>query len=390
MSFAWDTVVGPLIDILKSTTIVEVGAEHGVGSRRLLEFCRKYDGKMHVIDPLSPDQDGARHQAEIFATLLRENPGRLTFHRARSLPLLDEIGPYDAIFIDGDHNWYTVIEELRAVERMALKHGVVPLIAVDDVGWPHGRRDAYFAPETIPAEHRHPSGRGGAIPGSSALVEGGPFGGLIQAEHEGGPRNGVRTAVEDFLRETSLDLACRMIPLRAGSAILLPRDDSPASAPVRHWLDAWSIGETQMSVLWDLSAELLALINTVGPMSSELVALRQRVAEAESGRGAANELWSKVGDGVDQEGGISWGQSKPPLLHRRSYMPCRILTSSNWFSQALSAINSPKSCVVARVACLARRSRLRSRTFSAGMASSRPWMGANASSATAICLSVRC
>lgn len=47
-------------------------------------------------------------------------------------------------------------------------------------------------------------------------------------------------------------------------------------------------------------------------------------------------------------------------------MPCRILTSSNWFSQALSAINSPKSCVVARVARLPRRSRRRSRTFSAG------------------------
>jgi len=56
-------------------------------------------------------------------------------------------------------------------------------------------------------------------------------------------------------------------------------------------------------------------------------------------------------------------------------MPCRILTSSNWFSQALSAISSPKSCAVARVACLPRRSRRRSRTFSAVMASSRPGDG---------------
>ena len=50
---------------------------------------------------------------------------------------------------------------------------------------------------------------------------------------------------------------------------------------------------------------------------------------------------------------------------------------------------APKSCAVARVACCPRRSRRRSRTFSAGMASSRPGMGANASSATAICRSVR-
>jgi len=39
------------------------------------------------------------------------------------------------------------------------------------------------------------------------------------------------------------------------------------------------------------------------------------------------ELRAKVGDGVNREGGISWGCSRPPLLHRRSDMPCLRIAS---------------------------------------------------------------
>ena len=41
------------------------------------------------------------------------------------------------------------------------------------------------------------------------------------------------------------------------------------------------------------------------------------------------ELWSKVGDGGNRKGGISWGCLTPPLLHRRSDMPCPKITSSS-------------------------------------------------------------
>ena len=43
---------------------------------------------------------------------------------------------------------------------------------------------------------------------------------------------------------------------------------------------------------------------------------------------SSNELSPEVGDGVNREGGISWGCSTPPLLHRRSDMPCPTITSS--------------------------------------------------------------
>src|SRR5260221_11912773 len=41
------------------------------------------------------------------------------------------------------------------------------------------------------------------------------------------------------------------------------------------------------------------------------------------------ELSPKFGDGGNREGGISWGCLTPPLLHRRSDMPCSMITSSS-------------------------------------------------------------
>jgi transposase len=41
------------------------------------------------------------------------------------------------------------------------------------------------------------------------------------------------------------------------------------------------------------------------------------------------ELSPEVGDGGNRKGGISWGCLTPPLLHRRSDMPCPKITSSS-------------------------------------------------------------
>jgi hypothetical protein len=53
------------------------------------------------------------------------------------------------------------------------------------------------------------------------------------------------------------------------------------------------------------------------------------VYESLSGWSPFTELSLKVGDGGNREGGISWGCLTPPLLHRRSDMPCPKITSSS-------------------------------------------------------------
>ena len=51
--------------------------------------------------------------------------------------------------IDGDHNYFTVREELRLIGERA-PGAELPLLLFHDVCWPHGRRDDYFDAEQIP------------------------------------------------------------------------------------------------------------------------------------------------------------------------------------------------------------------------------------------------
>ena len=47
------------------------------------------------------------------------------------------------MIIDGDHNYYTVSEELRLIAERA-RTAPLPLLLFHDVCWPHARRDDYF------------------------------------------------------------------------------------------------------------------------------------------------------------------------------------------------------------------------------------------------------
>jgi hypothetical protein len=131
---------------------------------------------------------------------------RVTVHKTISLDALPFVrGPFDCILIDGDHNWYTVYNELRLIrERDLLRPG--GMIFFHDVSWPYGRRDMYYQPELIPAAHRHAYERKGIVAGKGELVDsGGCNATLYNATHEGGRRNGVLTAIEDFIKEHDSD-----------------------------------------------------------------------------------------------------------------------------------------------------------------------------------------
>ena len=66
------------------------------------------EAELHVIDPV-PDFDPDEHETQ-FA-------GQYVFHRDLSLNVLGDLPPMDAALIDGDHNWYTVYNELRLLAR---------------------------------------------------------------------------------------------------------------------------------------------------------------------------------------------------------------------------------------------------------------------------------
>jgi hypothetical protein len=190
----WQRLIRPLFDRVRPSVIVEVGSRGGLNTRHLLEYGRDHGAHVHVIDP---EPIGNREE---IADLLAAAG---TVHRAISLDALPGLAA-DAVLIDGDHNWYTVFHELRTIQATARLTARWPICLLHDVGWPYGRRDSYYVPERIPPEHRQPFARRGLAPGRSDLLLAGGFNRqLANALEEGGPKNGVLTAVEDFIAASS-------------------------------------------------------------------------------------------------------------------------------------------------------------------------------------------
>jgi hypothetical protein len=188
----WEAVVRPLLDAADAKTVVEIGAERGLTTSRLLSWAVQRDATVHAIDP-RPQFDVGRWELE--------HGDRFRMHRGASLDALGSIKGIDAALVDGDHNWFTVSAELRLLAQGAERDSQpMPLVCAHDAGWPYGRRDMYYDPEAIPMEHRHDAARAGIAPGRSELGPG-INSGLWNATREGGPRNGVLTAIEDFVAE---------------------------------------------------------------------------------------------------------------------------------------------------------------------------------------------
>src|SRR5262249_34702764 len=155
----------------------------GINTKKLLAHCEAHDAVLHVIDP-APRFDVAAWQQRFGA--------RFVLHREPSLAALPRIDQIDAVMIDGDHNWYTVISELRVIaERCSARNRPFPLAFLHDIGWPYGRRDLYYDPATIPPNYRQAYAQSGVRPGVPALVPGGMNSHLCNAAVENTPYNGV-------------------------------------------------------------------------------------------------------------------------------------------------------------------------------------------------------
>ncbi len=204
----------PLLDTLQPARLCEIGIGDGAFCERLVEYCTQKSAHYTGIDPTVSDAFVTAHQSSC-----------ATFVRTPSLAALPDLDKQDIYFIDGDHNYYSVLNELHLSAGASGCHA--PLIVLHDVCWPWARRDQYCAPDAIPEAYRHEYATdGGAMPGCSTLQEDGFKGAesdyhYAAATHEGGARNGVLTAVEDFI-ESSGNAEWKLIgiPVIFGMGIL--------------------------------------------------------------------------------------------------------------------------------------------------------------------------
>jgi hypothetical protein len=199
-------VIAPILAAAEPDLVIEVGVYRGAITKLALRTTQESGAAVHAIDP-------APHEDFDLEGLQQEFGERLVFHRALSLEALPEIRGADIVLIDGDHNWYTVYNELTAIARMAEEDGrFFPITLLHDVEFPYAYRDMYYSPETIPEEHRQPTGVGGIAIGRDELVEGGGLNaGMHNALAAGGPRNGVMSAVTDFLAEMAAPLQFKSV-----------------------------------------------------------------------------------------------------------------------------------------------------------------------------------
>jgi hypothetical protein len=191
----FDEVIFGIAERIELSGVLEIGAETGVFSERLLAFCAERKVALTTIDPAP---------AESLIELARTSE---TLHLVLgySIPHLREFGTdANLVLIDGDHNYYTVRNELELIHAAWRKSDRSGAVLLHDVGFPTAERDCYYDPKTIPEESRHPhSFAHGVTLDSRPLIEGGfrGEGAFAWALEPGGPKNGVLTAVRDFVAE---------------------------------------------------------------------------------------------------------------------------------------------------------------------------------------------
>src|SRR5207249_4114949 len=136
------------------------------------------------------------------------------------------------------------------------------ILIMHDVCWPYGRRDLYYAPDRIPAEFRQPYDQRGMRPDRRKLLRGGGLNPtMFNAVTEGGPRNGVMTALDDFTAEYERPLRRVVLPIYFGLAIVAEQERltrQPELTRPLDWLES-NEGRKELLVLAE-SVRLQAML----------------------------------------------------------------------------------------------------------------------------------
>jgi len=291
----FESVIEPIFEKENIRTIVEIGADRGLNTAKLIQYANRFGGKVYSIDPL-PGFDSEEWE--------RENPDTFTMCRDLSLNVIKAIKDAQCFLIDGDHNWYTVYNELCQIYE-AYGEDNFPLVMFHDILWPYDRRDLYYSPETIPAIYRHDYEKKAMAPSSKNLVNEGINGYLFNAKEYGGEKNGVLTAIEDFVKEhPTPNLDIYTIDVLHGLGMIASKEKYPEA--VEHFYSASALkGAMQIceSERLDKSVKINALTKKV-----------QKLLDAEKKPAAGpqvGKVYPNFGEGYSEETALFTGEYNP-------------------------------------------------------------------------------
>jgi hypothetical protein len=252
--------------------VVEIGADKGFTTRMLSQLCSELGIGFVSVDPAPAngvdDIDGVDHR-------------RITsdeFFKGANVPASP------IWIVDGDHNYDTVAMELAGIATATRDSD--SLIFLHDLGWPNGRRDFWYSTVTAPADApRMAAGFGVSIDseGVVPIHEGIGLGSMAAvAPREGGPRNGVLTAVEDFLKsEGGQGWVFRWTPIFFGFGVLV-RESTLLSGKLSVLVERFDAFDRVSEVLGPLEFNRLRLLQTTNVKWMESAAKDRRIGELES------------------------------------------------------------------------------------------------------------
>lgn len=185
-------------------TVVEIGVESGQVSGIYAELGAS---EVYCVDPAPTERVRETVKAHDALHLVT----------VPSPEVLPQLPVADLYVLDGDHNYAVVQGELAWI----LEHAPGAVVAMHDVLWPWGRRDLYYEPSALAARDRHPVSEDGPTVWHDDLTPAGfvGLGAFTVAQHAGGERNGVLTAVEDVLAEHP-DWRFELVPAVFGMGLL--------------------------------------------------------------------------------------------------------------------------------------------------------------------------
>lgn len=112
------------------------------------------------------------------------------------LKILPNFSNYGAIFLNDDPNWYTTFNELSIIKKT---NDEFPLVFICNNKFPHKHRDTYKNPNEIPDEFVHEYSKRFPICYNQEEIM--ICDGFYHSINENTPKNGVLTAIEDFIVE---------------------------------------------------------------------------------------------------------------------------------------------------------------------------------------------
>ena len=132
------------------------------------------------------------------ATFIQINTNDDDCINGKPLDSLLNLKNYDAIFIDDDSNWYTVFNELKIIKET---NDEFPLVFICNNNFPNKRRDSYSNPDDIPSNFRQKYANNLPVHYNNEKIV--INDGFYHACEENTPKNGVLTAIEDFLADNA-------------------------------------------------------------------------------------------------------------------------------------------------------------------------------------------